>query len=192
MGHRKKGQAEFSKDPDFWEDHRHTMIGATRENHGRHRRILAHGFSNQAMVAQQPLIQSSISMLMTKLKTAAETGESQNMVTWYNWTTFDIIGDLSFGEPFGCLENTRHHFWIDIIFEQLQGVAFLTTIRKFPGYKLLVKLLMTKEKQDQYIEHFQLSKNAIDKRLALGIQRNDFVDSMAIAKEKGVCSQYLW
>ena len=26
------------------------------------------------------------------------------MVNWLNFTTFDIIGDLAFGEPFGCLE----------------------------------------------------------------------------------------
>jgi hypothetical protein len=32
-----------------------------------------------------------------------------NSVNWYNFTTFDIIGDLTFGEPFGCLENSKMH-----------------------------------------------------------------------------------
>ncbi|KAK6067718.1 cytochrome P450 [Seiridium cupressi] len=56
------------------------MNRATRENHGRHQRILAHGFSNQAMVAQQTLIQGYVSLLMQRLKQAIETGESQEVV----------------------------------------------------------------------------------------------------------------
>ncbi|KAK9418774.1 putative Isotrichodermin C-15 hydroxylase [Seiridium unicorne] len=155
MGHRKKDEAENSKDPDFWGDHKHTMIGATRENHGRHQSILAHGFSNQAMVAQQPLIQGYISSLMQRLKQAIETGEAQEMVGWYNWTTFDIIGHLD--EPFGCLEKAQYHPWISIVFNQVRSVAFMTTIHKFPYSKLLIMLALTKEQRRQFVEHFQLS-----------------------------------
>lgn len=186
MGHRKKGQPEYSKDPDFWVDHKQTLVGATRENHGRLRRILAHGFSNQAMVAQQPLIQSYVSLLMKRLRAAAETGKAQEMTAWYNWTTFDVIGDLSFGEPFGCLEKAQHHPWINVIFQQVQAVAFRWTMRKLPGYQLVDAFLASKEQKKQFEEHFEMSKRALDKRLALNIQRRDFVDSMIAAKEKGV------
>ena len=30
------------------------------------------------------------------------------MKEWFNWTTFDIIGNLSFGCDFGCLENAAY------------------------------------------------------------------------------------
>lgn len=34
------------------------------------------------------------------------------MTAWFNWTISDIIGALTFGESFGCLENQRMHPWI--------------------------------------------------------------------------------
>lgn len=30
----------------------------------------------------------------------------------FNYTTFDIIADLAFGEPLGCLENFEEDDWI--------------------------------------------------------------------------------
>lgn len=33
-----------------------------------------------------------------------------NMAKWYNWVTFDIIGDLAFGEAFGCVEMGKLEF----------------------------------------------------------------------------------
>lgn len=32
-----------------------------------------------------------------------------DLVKWYNFTTFDIIGDLTFGESFDCLETSTLH-----------------------------------------------------------------------------------
>jgi cytochrome P450 len=39
------------------------------------------------------------------------------MRDWYTWTTFDVIGDLSFGVEggFGCLNNTSYHPWVKLI-----------------------------------------------------------------------------
>ena len=39
------------------------------------------------------------------------------MLDWYTWTTFDIIGDLSFGVEggFGCLRETNDHPWVKLI-----------------------------------------------------------------------------
>lgn len=32
-----------------------------------------------------------------------------NMVHWFDCTTFDIIGDLTFGESFNCLQDAKLH-----------------------------------------------------------------------------------
>ncbi len=32
-----------------------------------------------------------------------------DIVKWYNSTTFDIVGDLLFGESYKCLENSKLH-----------------------------------------------------------------------------------
>ena len=60
-------------------------------DHSRMRRVLAHAFSEKALREQEPLIQDYINLLMKSLHVAAEEGP-QNMVPWYEFVAFDIIG----------------------------------------------------------------------------------------------------
>ncbi len=43
-----------------------------------------------------------------------------NIVDWFHWYAFDLVGELSFGESFGCLKYARHHPWIDTIFSSIK------------------------------------------------------------------------
>ena len=43
-------------------------------------------------------------------------------------TTFDIIGDLAFGEPFGCLETSQNHGWIKLIFGLASWAFYLLNL----------------------------------------------------------------
>lgn len=62
---------------------------------------------------QEPVIQSYVDLLIKGLtqryagKERGPDGERCNMVNWYNYTTFDIIGDLAFGDAgaFACLQE---------------------------------------------------------------------------------------
>lgn len=83
------------------------MITADNVTHSRHRRLLAYAFSDKAMREQEPLIKVYVDLLITQLRKKVGVGEATiDFVAWYNWTTFDIFGDLAFGEPFYCLEQT--------------------------------------------------------------------------------------
>lgn len=73
--------------------------------HARQRRALAHAFSKQALLEQEPILKGYVELFVKRLREMARKGEAANMVSWFNFCTFDIIGDLSFGEPFGCLEE---------------------------------------------------------------------------------------
>ena len=75
--------------------------------HARLRRMLSYCFSDKAMQAQEPLIRQYVDLLVRRMHEHA--GQVVDMVKWYNYTTFDIIGDLSFAESFGCLENSKYH-----------------------------------------------------------------------------------
>ena len=74
-------------------------------HHARQRRALAHAFSKQALLEQEPILRGYVDLFVQKLREMAHRGEAANMVSWFNFCTFDIIGDLSFGEPFGCLSE---------------------------------------------------------------------------------------
>lgn len=84
-----------------------TLTMADDVNHTRQRRALAHAFSLKALMEQEDILQGYVSKFIAGLKAMSDRGEMFNLVNWYNFTTFDIIGDLAFGEPFGCLDRGR-------------------------------------------------------------------------------------
>ena len=47
-----------------------------------------------------------------------------NLVEFFNWTTFDVLGELAFGEPFGSLKNRKTDPWIAIILDSIKFNAW--------------------------------------------------------------------
>lgn len=118
-GHR-PGQEEFPKWRGFYRIFKHipsSIINADTNEHGLLRRQLVTGFSDRAMREQEPIIGSYADLLISRLKEAVKIDSRQNMQEWYTWTTFDVIGDLSFGVDggFGCLKNASYHPWVKLI-----------------------------------------------------------------------------
>lgn len=97
-----EGEEEMTKyDPFYAPLKRVTtdIFTAGREEHALLRRSLAHGFSDRGVREQQPIIQGYIDLLIRRLREKGEDGAKPlDMAAWYNFTTFDIIGDLAFGE----------------------------------------------------------------------------------------------
>jgi cytochrome P450 len=106
--HKKTRAQEMIKDPEWYvrnPDATH-IVNGNREKHARYRRLYSPGFSLRSLREQEPLIRNYVNMFISGLTRACEHGETPvDMVLWFNYVTFDIIGDLAFGEPFGCLEN---------------------------------------------------------------------------------------
>ncbi|KAF8846966.1 cytochrome P450 3A17 [Acephala macrosclerotiorum] len=126
FGHKKVGEVEFKKDILFYRpaDSGNGVNGsgiqdiftASREDHRRQRRLIAHAFSGSALTEQENLIKGYVDLLMQRFKENVAMGEAFDIVKWYNYTTFDIIGDLAFGDPFHCLETSTMHPWVSMIF----------------------------------------------------------------------------
>jgi len=66
---------------------------------------LAHSFSVKALNEQEEIIASHTAKLIEKIQSFSEEGESFNLGDWYDFLTFDAIGDLAFEEYYGCLEE---------------------------------------------------------------------------------------
>jgi cytochrome P450 len=178
-GHRKTGTGENGKDPVQFQANSTNIIGANREDHQRFRRALAHGFSSQAMLDQQPIIRKYVDTLFEKLHLECDGGsKALDIVKWFNWTTFDVIGDLSFGEPFGCLEESEYHPWVSLVFIGIKSLAFGVVTRRLPLLAPLLKRLTPKSVVNKYREHNQLSQAKTRKRLEFGTERPDLMDSM--------------
>ncbi len=114
------------------------------------RRQMAHGFSDRAMREQQPIIGKYIDLLVRRLRERAAGGTvALNLADWYNFTTFDVIGDLALGESFGCLENSDYHLWVKSIFEMAHVGAYFQAASHYP---LLQRLILLSRPQDCHKE----------------------------------------
>ncbi|KAK1992908.1 cytochrome P450 [Colletotrichum falcatum] len=176
-GHRKTG--ENPKDKLNNVQFRDSILSANRVDHQRFRRALAHGFSAQSMLAQEPIIKQYVDKLLEKLREESHGGSGPvDIVKWFNYTTFDIIGDLAFGEPFGCLDDGTYHPWVDIIFKSIKNVSFLNASNRLSWMQPLLKMTIPRSLATKLAENRALTREKVKKRLDLGTRRPDFMDAM--------------
>ncbi|KAF9884303.1 hypothetical protein FE257_001881 [Aspergillus nanangensis] len=147
-----------------------TLTMADDDNHARQRRALSHSFSERALKEQEHIIQSYIDKLIHSLTRMADADEEFNMVNWLNFTTFDIIGDLAFGEPFGCLDKGAFHSWVALIYETVKVGALEQATRRFATtgswtQRTLLNLIPAAVRQRRR-DHLTFSQEKVLRRLA--------------------------
>ncbi|GKZ36884.1 hypothetical protein AbraIFM66950_008148 [Aspergillus brasiliensis] len=140
-----KGHLNMSKDPVWYvtpSNGAPSILQANDEDHSRGRRVLAHAFSDKALMGQEPLVQRYVNQLIDRLKeVTSANNESVDMVKWYNWTTFDVIADLLFGEPFGCLQDLSTHKYVSLLFESLKSLRMIYILAYYPWLRFLGNLI---------------------------------------------------
>jgi cytochrome P450 len=103
MGHRVSGGAEMEKYDKFYRPVKVApvdIVSSNREEHSHLRKLMSHGFSDRSIQSQQPIIKKYVDLLIHRLHENCNNGKTDvDLTAWYNFTTFDIIGDLAFGEP---------------------------------------------------------------------------------------------
>lgn len=174
-GHRKAGEPEHGKDPISIRFNLDNIVGSNREHHTRFRRALAHGFSSQAMLEQEPTFKAYVDQLLGRLEENSSDGTvAVDIASWYTFTAFDLIGDLAFGESFGCLDNSNYHPWVALTFQSLKSLAFNIEIGRYPTIAMLVQLL-PRGIFSKFAENKKLSSAKVRKRLDSGSNRPDFI-----------------
>jgi cytochrome P450 len=87
--------------------------------HARKRHITSQGFSDTALRSLEPYMNANIEQWCDLLGTntvdgrkpkANEWTEAKDMSRWANYLTFDVLGDLCFGEPFGLLTSEAQRY----------------------------------------------------------------------------------
>ncbi|KIN00076.1 hypothetical protein OIDMADRAFT_55967 [Oidiodendron maius Zn] len=188
--HRKHTAKPLVKDPYFYDlppNGAATITYSNEADHSRQRRLLSHAFSDKALREQEVLIRSYVDLLISKLReitTAGNSGVKIDLVRWYNYTTFDMIGDLTFGESFGCLEDNRYHPWVSLIFDTVRVLPYLSAIKYFPMVSLLIRIAMPKRFKQSSADHFEFSAAKLGRRLESKAQHADFMSHILKPNDK--------
>ncbi|GAB7349112.1 hypothetical protein MBLNU459_g8060t1 [Dothideomycetes sp. NU459] len=133
---RSKETGTFLKDPGFYAPSG-SMLVAGDGDHGRMRKVISHAFSDKALREQEGLVQGYVDLLVNRLKETIASGSnnSVNLTQWYDWTTFDIIADLFYGKPFGCLQELKAHRHVELILKNVKSVHIYYTMIYWPLLK---------------------------------------------------------
>lgn len=209
-GHRPNGSDGPEEIPKWTKFYANTgmppsIVSEDIPGHALLRRLLAPGFSEKTMRGQEPIIGGYIDLLIHQLHNQSvvrsiditdENGNNKaelqvgarkpvNLTNWYNWTAFDVIGDLTFGEPFGCLERGAYDPFVGQL--NITGtVAAIISAAKYMGLEPIVfpilRFLIIKRRPMQ-VE----MADKLRKRMALKEERPDLIGGLIRKKETMVC-----
>jgi len=83
-----------------------------------------------------------------------QTGVVIDIFPWLNFTTFDIFGNLGFGGPFNCFQNSEDYPWIAMMFNSVKAASFVATTRFYPLIDSMLEkcnpLLLNKIRTDHF------------------------------------------
>lgn len=146
------------------------------ESHGHQRKIISHAFSDRAVLNQEYILQKYSDMLIDRLRDQPNLQDGRlDICSWYNFTTFDVLGDLCFAESFHCLETAENHPWIAAVFTGVKIAQLMTVFHHFPPMNTIVKTLIPRFVHEEAQKSFTFTRERVDKRIASGSDRPDFM-----------------
>ncbi|KAH8194002.1 hypothetical protein TruAng_011828 [Truncatella angustata] len=158
----------------------YAIIGSARETHRRQRKQLAHAFSDASIHDQEKTISEYVQLLVQRIGEHAQSEKTLNIVQWLNFATFDIIGQLTYGESFGSLASSDYHPWVLGIFQGIQADSFLRACRVYPVMGTILTNLFP-SKGIKGVENRKLAMAKGKARMELGLQpkkQKDFTTYM--------------
>ncbi|QKX64111.1 uncharacterized protein TRUGW13939_11284 [Talaromyces rugulosus] len=182
----------FLKDPTWWKSqpgHPDSLLSAINpDKHAIIRKALSPGFTPRALRAQEPLLQKYVNLLVQRLHERVEKadigyggkekGVEINMTPWFNYTTFDIFGELGFGESFKCLEHSQYHPWISLLFNSVKAASFVAAARFYPLLESLLMRLIPPALRKMQKDHFQQIADKVQRRLGWELQQPDIMSHL--------------
>ncbi|KAI4189221.1 MAG: hypothetical protein L6R41_001601 [Letrouitia leprolyta] len=151
-----------------------SIVNANETDHPRLRKVMSYAFSEKAIKEQEYLIQSHVDELVDRMRKEASP-RILDLEEWINWTYFDIVGDLAFGEPFGTLQGSTARGWASKTKIATRGYTQLCVFGRFPPVGSIIQALMWKKLRGARDQHDAAAAEKTNRRLDSEKHRPDFV-----------------
>ena len=106
-----------------------------RALHDQRRRVWGPAFSDKALRGYEERMKVYCHKLLAQIE--AFHGQPVNVSKWFNLYTFDVMGDLAYGNSFKMLDNSEEHWAIKLLNEGMDPLSYM-----FPMwfFKLMTKI----------------------------------------------------
>ncbi|ORY70969.1 cytochrome P450 [Pseudomassariella vexata] len=139
------GRKEIPKPTWYLSPRRKEIVGAEEQDHDGMRKLLGPGFTAISMYDQEPLVKRNVDLLMDRFAERTRDGGGETkldiILEWLSFCTFDIIADMTFGETFGCLRESRLHPWLAWAFDDIKLSHKLVLSFRIPFFAIFLPLL---------------------------------------------------
>ncbi|KIW10687.1 hypothetical protein PV08_11651 [Exophiala spinifera] len=115
-------------------DSMHTI--RSKQVHDARRRIWDQGFNAKALRSYEARILKYSKQLVDAI--TRESGKPLDVSKWFNYYSFDAMGDLAFGKSFNMLTTGKEHFFLQLVH---QGQSPLGVFSPTPWLALILKEL---------------------------------------------------
>ncbi|MCJ1269464.1 Cytochrome P450 monooxygenase orf9 [Lobaria immixta] len=165
-------------------------IGSERDpkTHGRMKKSLSAAFSTKALAEQEYIIQRCVDDFIRAIGLKGTT-KAMNMSEWFEMVSFDILGEMAFGESFHCVESGEPHFWTDLILKHLFFITLMDNLRHFAFISTLGRYLLPRWTVSIRNKHSGFSRDKVASRLESKTSRKDFMTNLAAKVADGEVSK---
>ncbi|KOC12388.1 benzoate 4-monooxygenase cytochrome P450 [Aspergillus flavus AF70] len=142
------------------------------------RKFLSPAFSERSLREQEGLVTQVIDEFIDQVGQRGNSKEGVDMTMWTNLLTFDIIGELAFGESFHGLETGNLHFWIAVVLESMGQAGLSDFLKRFPTVgRIFLKLnpRWLDKLTDGAIKHQAYTIDLVKWRIQQKTSRKDFM-----------------
>lgn len=156
------------------------MISAHSSDHSRYRKAVSSAFSEKAIRKQEILISGYVRLFMQRMEALSHGSDQVDMVKWFHLLTFDLIGDLAYGESFGGLKDSVEHSYVSTMFQFVKAGSWLRVFHFYPLLESMALRLTPPKLAQAFHDQWAFTKQVTLRRLNNHDQqgRGDFMDSM--------------
>ncbi|KAL9093396.1 MAG: hypothetical protein Q9159_000250 [Coniocarpon cinnabarinum] len=154
------------------------ILEADTRDHARMRKSISPAFAERALRGQEQYINVHVNRFMSIVSEQATSNSAIDIAKLFNLTTFDVIGDLSFGESFGGLEKRDYHPWVGTILNSLKRIPYIQLLVYYGVLRNVAKyqsMLIPKKLDQEHWTYWNTVKDKVNARLDRKTDRSDFM-----------------
>ncbi|KAI8236888.1 hypothetical protein K4K54_001689 [Colletotrichum sp. SAR 10_86] len=167
------------------------ILFADDANHARIRRGVSHAFSPKALAEQEPLVYEYVDKLVWRLSDVAESRMPTEMGRWFHIASFDIVGDLTFGESLGGLDNNELHYVVTHVLLFIERAKKLFELNSLLGpLRWIVMPIIARDAEKGFRDMFTYTRSAVQRRIDIDgeLDRRDFMQGLLRGKDEKLIS----
>ncbi|KAK8851079.1 cytochrome P450 [Apiospora arundinis] len=168
----------FLKSELFYDAGKDTNIAYERDpdTHAVLYKLFAPSFRPKALRDQEYLVHSHVDLFVEQLCRWSRENSYVDISKAFEWLTFDIMGELAFGESFGAVRNGQSHTWVSILLGAVYSTSVVQLKKRLPVLEKALPWLAPKKVLEEWAQHQAATVERVQKRIQMDESMGDRQD----------------